>query len=193
MRRYLMPLILFLAGCPSGPRNAQRIAPPPAMSSRITLSPGDVLHLRVAGEKDLSGRYQISDEGTIDVPFIKRLKVAGLKPAEVTTLIRGKLAAGYLKDPQVSIFAEGFSAKRSIYIWGQVRKTGAFEYTPQMPLIRAIALAGGLTAMANANGIVVTRVDAGKRKQYATPMGEGQSASYQLQPGDVIFVPERIF
>lgn len=186
-------IILTLSACHSS--SARTLPPPPPPPPAASITPGDVLLIRVAGEKDLSNKYQVSTEGTIDFPYIGRLTVAGLRPTQLTTLIRKGLAKGYIKNPQVSVFAKGYLARQVVYIWGQVRKAGAYQYTPNMPLIRAIALAGGLTSMANKDAIQVTRLDAkdNRRKKFSTPMSEGQSANYQLKPGDVVFVPERVF
>lgn len=191
---FFLALILSLGSSACRTPRGLSLPPPPPVPPAASIIAGDVLQIRVAGEKDISEKYQVSDEGTIDFPFIGRLKVAGLKPTQLTTLLRDKLAAGYFKNPQVSVFAEGYLARQMIYVWGQVRKAGAFQYTPNMPLIKAIALAGGLTPMADKTGIQVTRVDdTNKRQKYSTPMSEGQSANYQLKPGDVVFVPERVF
>ena len=161
--------------------------------AKVAIWPGDVLKIEVFGEKDLTGQFQVSDKGTIDFPLINRVKVAGLAPPAVARLLRDKLAAGFLKNPHVSVFAPGYSEKRTIYVWGQVRKSGAYRYTTHMPLIKALTLAGGLMPMANRKAIVVRRLESGKRTTYQTPMDEGQSANYQLMPGDVVYVPERVF
>lgn len=187
----LIPL-LGLTACPST-RGVRIPPPPPSTVAKVAIGAGDVLAIEVFGEKDLTGKFQVSDQGTIDYPLVGRVKVADLSPPAVATILREKLKAGFLKNPHVSVFAEGYNAKRNIYVWGQVRKSGAFEYTSNMPLIKALTLAGGLTPMADRKSIVVTRLADGKRTKYGTPMNEGQSANYQLKPGDVIFVPERVF
>jgi len=154
---------------------------------------GDVLEIEVFGEKSLSGKFQVSDEGTIDYPLVGRVKVAGLSPPDVAQALRQRLADGYLKKPHVAVFAEGYASKRQVYVWGEVRKSGAFKCTGNMTIIRAITLAEGLTPLADKNGITLTRTINGKPRQYTVPMGDGQSANQRLQPGDVVFVPERVF
>lgn len=166
---------------------------PSPIDVKIAIGPGDELEIEVFREKELSKIYQVSMEGTIDFPLIGRVKASGLQPRELAELITKRLADGYLKKPYVSVFAKNYKAKQSIYVWGQVKKSGVFEYMSNMPLIKALALAGGTTPMASQNDIVVTRVVGGKRKTIHTPMGKNQSATYQLKPGDVVFVPERVF
>ncbi len=65
-----------------------------------------------------------------------------------------------------------------------------------MSIIQAVTLAGGFDRMADQNSCSVTRVINGKeqRTQIAVKdIGEGQVANFQLQPGDIVFVPERMF
>lgn len=166
---------------------------PPLLPDRVSVEPGDVLEIEVFGEKSLSGKFQVSDAGTIDYPLVGRVKVAGGTPPAVAKDLRERLADGYLRNPHVAVFAEGYAAKKQVYVWGEVRKSGAFKYTGNMTIIRAITLAEGLTPLADKNGITLTRIVDGKEKQYTVPMGDGQSSNQRLKPGDVVFVPERVF
>ena len=52
--------------------------PPVAANEDTTLGTGDVFEVRVYGEEGLSGAFRVSQEGTIDYPFVGRINVAGL-------------------------------------------------------------------------------------------------------------------
>ena len=159
------------------------------------LSPGDVFAVEVFGEKDLSGKFRVSAKGTIDYPFAGSLKVAGMTPPEVAGMLRKKLANGYLKDPNVSVFVESYMSKK-ISVFGQVSKPGTFNYMNNMSIIEAITLAGGFTPIASKNAISITRVEQGQSRRFIVPVeeiGEGRAANYLLKPGDIVFVPERMF
>jgi len=184
--------VFAVAACRHG-RGKSKAPPAPVVVEKVAIDPGDELEIRVFGEKDLSGTFQVSGEGTIDYFFAGRVKVAGLTPPQVAALLTRKLANGYIKNPQVSVLAKNYGDKKKVYVWGQVQKSGTFNLRTNMSLIEALTQAGGLTPMADKNGITLTRVEAGQRRKLAVPMGEGQSANFRLQPGDVIFVPERIF
>jgi polysaccharide export outer membrane protein len=186
---------LALAACPPA-----RTAPPPPMlpvdnQSDTALGPGDVFNVDVFGEKELSGKFRVAADGTIDYPFAGRLKVAGLTPPRVASLLREKLADGYLKDPNVSVFVESYNSKK-ISVFGQVTKPGTFNYMNNMSIVEAITLAGGFTPLAAKNSITVTRTERGKSQRFVVPgeeIGEGKASNYLLRPGDVVFVPERLF
>jgi polysaccharide export outer membrane protein len=118
-----------------------------------------------------------------------------MAPPQVAQLLRKKLSDGYLKDPNVSVFVESYNSKK-ISVFGQVTKPGTFNYMNNMSIIEAITLAGGFTPIAAKNSITVTRRERGKTKRFVVPgeeIGEGRASNYLLRPGDVVFVPERLF
>ncbi|MCA9669818.1 MAG: polysaccharide export protein [Myxococcales bacterium] len=149
--------------------------------------------MEVFGEKTLSGQFQISDAGTIDYPLVGRITVAGLQPPRVAKILRSKLAAGYIKNPQVSVLAKNYQEKKKIIVWGQVRKSGTFSYKANMTVIEAITLAGGLSPLADKGSITLTRLSQGQSKHYRISMSDPNAVAYRLVPGDVIYVPERVF
>jgi len=162
-------------------------------SKGLAVEVGDTLIINVFGEKDLTGKYQVSGAGTIDFPLVGRMKVKGLTSPEVASWLRRKLADGFLRNPHVSVFTEGFLSRRKIYVWGEVREAGNFDYRSGMTVIEAITLAGGMTQMASKGGVTVTRRIDGQHRTIQVPMGKGESANYALAPGDVVYVPERAF
>lgn len=179
---------------------SHRGTPPPTASvgasvSDTSVGPGDVFSVRVFGEKELSGKFRVSATGTINYPLVGSVQVAGMAPPRIAALLKKKLAQGYLRSPQVSVFVESYNSKK-VSVFGQVRKPGTFNYMDNMSIIEAITLAGGLTPLASKNQITVTRSVRGKSRKFTIPVeeiGEGKAANYLVKPGDVVFVPERIF
>jgi len=169
---------------PKGPKNED-----------TTLGPGDIFVVKVYQEPNLSGKYRVSAKGTIDFPLIGTVKVQGLRPPQVAKMLRWKLAKGYLKNPYVHVFVDTYQSKK-ISVFGSVRKPGTFNYINNMSIIEAITLAGGFTPLASKNKTTVTRHEKGVKKMYNLPVddiGIGKAPNYLLQPGDVVFVPERVF
>src|SRR4051812_29725419 len=81
--------IALLVGSCSG-ANVNFVRPPPAASDN-TLGAGDVFAVRVFGEADMSQEYRISPDGTIDFPYIGRIRVQGLDPTQVSDALRTQL------------------------------------------------------------------------------------------------------
>jgi len=74
------------------------------------------------------------------------------------------------------------------YVTGQVKKPGSFKVTPDMTVIKAIALAGGFTDIASKNSVKIERKMDGKKK-----ILEDVPMDTRVKTGDVIIVPESIF
>lgn len=195
-RRCLALVLSALVLLACGPKvdNSQVKLPPPVQST--TLGRGDVFTLEIVGEKDLPKEYQVASDGTVDIPYVHRLEVAGLEPQEVARLVAQKLIEQkILTDPSVVVSVREYNSKR-ITVLGQVQKPGSFPLLPGMTLVQAVSQAGGLNPIANRDRVNLTRKD----KTGATTVvlsfdaiTEGRSPDIPLQAGDQIYVHERIF
>lgn len=188
-------LALAVVGCGRN-RAGQRVNLPPP-SERTVVGPGDVFTMEVVGEKDLPKEYQISADGSVDIPYIHTIQVAGLEAPEVARLIRERLIAQkFLTDPSVIVQVKEYHSRR-ITLLGQVAKPGSFPYTPGMTLIQAVSLAGGFTSISDTDRVNITRkTDSGRTYTAVLSIGvimEGKAADVPLQAGDQIYVHERLF
>ncbi|HEY6727221.1 MAG TPA: polysaccharide biosynthesis/export family protein, partial [Polyangiaceae bacterium] len=182
-------------GCASSPPPSQLPLSPAA--ERTTLAPGDVFQLKIVGEKDLPEEYQVASDGTVDLPYIHTLEVTGLEPQEVARLIRTRLIEGkILSDPAVVVSVKEYVSKR-ITLLGEVQKPGSLPVSPGLTLIQAVSMAGGLTSIANKEQVRLTRMGKnGTTNTVVLDIGaitEGNAPDIPLQPGDRIYVKERIF
>jgi polysaccharide export outer membrane protein len=187
-------IFLLVLGCGPKVDNSRVKLPDPVEST--TLGPGDVFTLDMVGEQDLPRDFQVASDGSVDFPYVHRLKVQGLEPQEVARVVRERLIAQrILIDPSVIVSVKEYNSKR-VTVLGQVQKPGSFPLTPGMTLVQAISNAGGLNAIGNGDRINLTRKD----KQGATTVvlsfdsiTDGQSPDIPLQAGDQIYVRERVF
>ncbi|MBM4354213.1 MAG: polysaccharide export protein [Deltaproteobacteria bacterium] len=164
------------------------------LRNAVTLGPGDVFDVRVYGEKDLSGIYRVSAEGTIHFPLVGEVRVQNLSPSEVATLLQDRLRDGYLREPFVTVTIKEYNSKK-IFVLGQVAKPGTFPFEGEMNIVQAVTLAGGFTPMARKNNVIVTRVDKGEEKRIQVPVesiSEGLAPNLPLRPGDIVYVPETV-
>jgi polysaccharide export outer membrane protein len=161
-----------------------------------TIGPGDVFDVRVYGEEGLSGTYRVASDGSVDYPLLGTISVQGMTPTEVTRLIADGLVSGqFLRKPNVSVFVKEYSSKK-ISVFGQVNKPGTFQYVDGMSIVEAVSIAGGFTPMAKPNDVTVTRVINGAEKQFLVPVeaiAQGRTSNFVLRPGDIVFVPQRVF
>lgn len=155
-----------------------------AAKAEYRLSSGDRIKVVVFGHEDLSGEYEIDQDGLLIMPLIKSVKAGGLTVREIEKSITDKLQPDYLKNPQVGVVILEY---RPLYILGEVNNPGSYPYRSNLTLSAAIALAGGYTYRARKNQVIITRA--------GNPEGEKVIAegNTSIQPGDVIEVPERFF
>jgi polysaccharide export outer membrane protein len=185
-------LLLFATAC-NHPQ-VRTFTAPRAPEVDASLGPGDLFDVRVFGEPDLSNTYRVGPEGTIDYPLVGKIQVAGLLSTEAAALLRDKLAA-FVHSPQVSVLVKEMNSKR-VVVYGQVQKPGTFPYSDAMTVVQAISLAGGFTAMAARERVIISRRD--KQKQEAVEVNvreiaDGHAPNRFVSPGDEVYVPERMF
>jgi len=159
-----------------------------------TIGEGDRIELRVFyGSNELKQEYTIGDDGTIAVPFIGDVTANGKSKDELETEVQAKLADGYLVNPVVSVdIKESVSKKLSVF--GEVGKPGTLDVTVGMTIVDAISQAGGFTPLAKKNEVSVTRVEGNEKRRYTVPVeaiAENKAKMFMVQPGDVVFVPQR--
>ncbi len=181
-------------GCGGSSSNAQLNLPPPTEKS--TVGPGDVFTLEIMGEKELPREYQVASDGSVDLPYLHTVQLAGLEPQEISRLVRKLLIEKQiLSDPSVVVSVKEYNSRR-ITVLGQVAKPGTFPYTTGLTLIQALSQAGGLTGIANLDKVNLTRRTNGGTRTVVVAIGqimEGRAVDIPLQSGDRIFVHERLF
>jgi len=162
--------------------------------AQARLGAGDEFDVRVYGEEDLSTNYVVQPDGTIDFPYLGSVEVAELAPHAVAELLEERLREGQvLVRPHVSIVVTEYRSGQ-ISVSGAVRSPGNYSVTPGLTGLQAIGLAGGTTDLANRDGAIVTRRVNGSMRRFSVPLDQitiGDSDDFPVQPGDILFVPER--
>ena len=162
------------------------------------LAPKDVVEVKVYRQSDLETRSRIADNGTITMPLLGSVRLAGKTPEEARTFIHDLLAKDYLVDPQVSIAVVEY-ARRLFTVMGEVQKPGTYEIPPDQSvnLLQAIAMAGGFTRLGAASKVVIHRSAGDEKKVYrldAAAMAQDEKRNpFPILPGDTITVQERMF
>lgn len=188
---------VFVGALPAcTPHPAPRVHSLPPPSEKTVVGAGDVFTLQIVSEKDLPAEYQVASDGTVDLPYVQTVPVAGLEPQEIARLVRQKLIANkVLTNPIVVVQVKEYRS-RSVILLGQVAKPGSFPLTTGLTLMQAISLAGGLTAIANDNNVTLTRKFDKATKTLSISVDaitDGRALDVPLQAGDRIYVHERLF
>src|SRR5215469_8890052 len=166
---------------------AATIAPRPGDAQDISayrLGTGDKVRVTVFGEKDLSGDFDVNDQGVVALPLIGPTKLAGKTISEAEAQITQSYAKDYLVNPRVNVEVLNY---RPFFILGEVKNPGSYPFVNGMTVVNAVALAEGYTPRANRERILIKR---------ASNPGTGEQPAQEdslVLPGDVIRVLERFF
>src|SRR4051812_17945087 len=146
--------VVFVTACAGRPKTRINL---PAPLESTTVGAGDVFSLTIVGEDKLPKEFRVAPDGSVDLPYIHRVQVAGLEPQEIADVVRKRLVEGQiLRDPSVAVDVKEYNSKR-VVVLGQVQKPGSFPLTPGFTFIQAISLAGGFNSIANRDRVNLTR------------------------------------
>jgi polysaccharide biosynthesis/export protein len=198
----LLLFLLCVAAFTTGSSANEPAKPATVLSYKITLT--DLLRVDIYQEDDLRTMSRVDAKGKINLPLVGEVVVAGLTVSEAQKAVENAYRDGrYLRSPQVTINVEAYAA-REVSIQGQVRSPGRYPMPIEtaMTVLELVTRAGGFTDTAKGTAVNVTRVAPDGTKQVFTidvdSLLKGKSRanigdnSLMLEPGDIVFVPERI-
>jgi len=183
---HLLLFVLAIAGISAGfsVRALGQTPPSVASAQRYILGPTDRIRLKVYGEPDIIGEYEIDGGGQVSIPLAGHIKAAGATTPQLERLIASALAKGIVRDPRVNVEIAQY---RPYYILGEVKKSGEYPYRLGLTVMDAVASAGGFTYRANENKVYLRRSGTDVEETHAL------DAPVPIFPGDNIRVPERFF
>lgn len=167
------------------------------------LFPRDVVAFSVYGEPDLNAQLRISGKGTINVPLLGEIKIMGLTLQEAShALAEAYIVADILLRPQVTLQVSEYS-KKEVSVLGQIGRQGKVELPPEtssLSIVDVVSAAGGFTRIARSDNVRVTRrnPDTDTDQVFFVNVesmisGNANATPFEILPGDIIFVPERLF
>jgi polysaccharide export outer membrane protein len=168
---------------------------PPAPGEGYVIGPQDNLSIIVSDETELTGKYRVDTDGTISMPYLSRVPLAGLSLQEAQDKITAMLKAGYIRNPQVRIEVDQFKA-RSVLMTGEVRVQGKVTLPGStMSLLEALALAGSATANASNEVLIMHPPKPGEKAPEPIVVNRKDlelgkvGRDITLQDGDIVNIP----
>jgi polysaccharide export outer membrane protein len=185
------PLELTAVPVQSIPAGATRSGDPYSGDYRI--GKHDLLEIRVFDLEELDQTVRVSSDGSISVPLLGKLDVAGLTKTELESLIAGLLEERYVRNPQVIVFVKEYESKK-VAVSGTVKEPGTFEMLGQKTLLEMISLAGGLDKDFGKEIIIFREGEDGTTNRIAVDLERlvylaDPSLNIVLVPGDIVYVP----
>jgi polysaccharide biosynthesis/export protein len=174
---------------PSATADAGKVA----LRESLLIGPGDLLHVTVMREPELEQRVRVLDSGDAALQLIGNVHLAGLNPVEASAAVEAKyVEENYLKHPSVAVFVEEF-ATQPVSVLGQVAKPGTYAISTPRTLLDLLAMAGGLTEIADRH-IMIERAPGAKQREeevfLSNRADDALMANVMIDPGDTILVPK---
>ena len=183
--------------------SAQVAAPPAAPASTeaepYRMGPGDELSIKIHSganeDKPIELEFPVSGDGTIDVVFAGKLKVAGLTASEAQDRIRRRLIdGGFMQRPFVSVNIAKYLSQ-CVNVAGAVSKQGRYCLQGPTRLLDILSMAEGVDEENAGRMIVVNRQGAtepirvDRRALVGGDMSKSQAANIRVLAGDNVYVP----
>lgn len=164
-----------------------------SQAAEYRLGAGDVVHITVYQNPDLTLEGRISEAGTLSFPLLGSLKLGGLTTSEAEKRIADGLRNGnFVKQPQVNLLVTQVRGNQASVL-GQVNRPGRFPIeVADMNLSDLLAMAGGIaTSGADVVTLVGTRDGKPFRREIDLPnvfRGDRRQDDLVIQNGDVVYV-----
>lgn len=180
---------LFVAACGSQ-RPFVWVKKLPPAEDVVRIEAGDTLAVAVKNQSDLSGSFQVLENGAYAQPVVGQIPVAGLTEAEASKRL-ADLLSGIVVDPQVTVTVTTRRPVR-VAVLGEVSQGGQHDIQYDESVLSVIARAGGLSPFADRDSIFVVRKRPDLlriRFRYDDLKGaDPASTLFRLRDGDVIVV-----
>lgn len=171
---------------------------------------GDILEIQVWDNEDLHRKVEVSHEGEFTYPLIGKVNASGLSVFGLETIIKERLADGYLVRPQVTVSVAEYKS-RKVFLFGEVKKPGTYFVKGKTHILEVISEAGGFSDSAGRT-ITIVRPKSSRKSEGPVPLEKAREnevttvdkdrlttgdtdARFFVSNGDSIYVSEapRIF
>jgi polysaccharide export outer membrane protein len=163
--------------------------------NRYRIGPSDVIQVFVWRNPELTTTVPVRPDGKISTPLVEDMVANGKTPTELARDIE-KVLAEYIRSPQVSVIVtQPASLFSQVRVVGQVRQPTPLAYRQGMTVLDALLAVGGLGDFAAGNRAKIVRTVDGKTQEIRIKADDlvnkgDMSQNRELQPGDVLVIPE---
>jgi polysaccharide biosynthesis/export protein len=195
MKRFRRLTEVFAVGLLLTLSTVCRSADVPPTSEQQHISPlnaGDQVSVQVIGQPDATSVF-VGDDGTIILPLVGSVQVAGASVAEAAARVAKALKdGGYFVDPHVTIAMQPRSPV--VTVLGEVHNSGRFPITPGTTILDLLAQAGGVKETASDVGYLQRRDESGHINRYPVKLNgltdlKDSLPTSTLMGGDSLVVP----
>ena len=163
----------------------------PNPDSGYMLDVGDVLQIQLVGQDDYVEDFLISSDGSINLPSVGKIIVAGLSLNDASKLIKSKVNSAFIGTEAFISLSEIRDV--NILVTGNAQNPGIYTLTGNSNILHAISAAGGISEFGSLreinllrDNIIIESLDV------YDLLIEGQyNLKKRLRSGDVVFIEAR--
>jgi polysaccharide export outer membrane protein len=163
------------------------------LGSDYRVGPGDHIYLSVPQRPDLNRQLAVAENGSVNLPLVGNVPVAGLNKIEIESKLLQSLREYYPSVNRVEVTITQ-ALSNVIFVSGEVRFPGKYTFPQDVNVWEAIREAGGPVPTATLSSV---RVVQDRARGGASQLVDVQSAIENgtveslpvLKPGDTIIVP----
>lgn len=164
----------------------------PNPDSSYTLDVGDILTIQLIGQKDSIEDFVISGDGSINIPDIGKLTLAGLSLDDASQLIKSRVSSSFIGIDSFISIAQIRDV--NVLVAGNAENPGIYTLSGNSNLLQAISIAGGVNDEFGSyrainllrDNVVIETLDI-----YDLLINGNYNLKERLRSGDVIFVEPR--
>jgi polysaccharide export outer membrane protein len=154
--------------------------------SKSCLIPSDAVEILIWHQPDLSGKYLITKDTTLNIPLLGEISVKDIPTDSLEKALIGKFR-NYYGDIYLTV---NFYFR--INVFGEVKIPGSYYLKNGDNLANLLAQAGGPTEQGNLGKIRVLNLGHERVLNFQKIIKNGKNINLlNLQPGDVVIVPRR--
>ncbi len=157
------------------------------------IGPEDILEINVFEVDEMNRTVRVEEDGTVSLPLIGRVAVGGLTQEGVAQKLTELLQAGFIKNPQVTIFIKEYKS-RQVGILGAVETPGSYQLVGRKTLMQILSMAGGPSDTAGNEVLILREGPDGETSTIRIDLRElwvdgNKALNIPIEPNDVINVP----
>jgi|TARA_B100002051_G_scaffold267828_1_gene296813 polysaccharide export outer membrane protein len=163
----------------------------PNPDSGYTLDIGDILQIQLVGQNDYIKDFPVNSDGSVSLPDIGKITIAGLSLNDASELIKSKVNAAFIGTEAFINLSQIRDV--NILVTGNAQNPGIYTLTGNSNILHAISAAGGISEFGSLREInlirdnnVIESLDV-----YDLLIEGKYNIKKRLRSGDVVFVQPR--
>tara|TARA_Y100000739_G_C20588524_1_gene456629 strand:- start:4 stop:1821 length:1818 start_codon:yes stop_codon:yes gene_type:complete len=163
----------------------------PNPDSSYTLDNGDVVNIQLVGQEEFIENFPITGDGSINIPGIGKLVLAGLTLNEAASLIKSRVENIYFGTESYVTLSEIRDV--NILVSGNAKNPGVYTLTGNSNILHALTVSGGINEFGSYREINLIRNNETIETLdvYDLLIDGNYSLNKRLRSGDVIFIKPR--